>query len=130
MPFKILSLTILTILLVSCGQIKHISYAYNYIADYKWAADYKGNHYTLKLIRKPIRGENIWFDGFLTKNNKDTFLLHGFVKGNHYVSWYTTVFDTIGNNQVAIWYYKDSITFNDWNRKVLDTKISLYKIKK
>lgn len=127
---KLLSVLTITILLLSCGQIKHISYAYNYIADYKWAADYKGNHYTLKLIRKPVRGENIWFDGFLTRNDKDTFLIHGFVKGQLYVSWYTTIFDTIENNQVAIWYYKDSISFDDRNKKVLYSKISLYKVKK
>lgn len=127
---KLRSLSILTILLLSCGQIKHISDAYNYIADYKWAADHKGNHYTLKLIRKPIRGENIWIDGFLTRNNKDTFLIHGFVKGQHYVSWYTTVFDSAQTTHLDIWYYKDSITLNDRNKKVLDSKISLFKVKK
>lgn len=127
---KLLSIFTLTVLLLSCGPVKHISYAYNYIADDKWAADYKGNHYTLKLIKKPIRGENIWFDGFLTRNNKDTFLLHGFVKGHHYVSRYTTIFDTTHSNHVDIWYHKDSISFDDRNNKVLDSKISLYKVKK
>ncbi|MDI1234242.1 MAG: hypothetical protein PSX81_08170 [bacterium] len=127
---KLLCLLTITILFLSCNhQIKYISYAYNYIADYKWAAAYKGNHYNLKLIRKPVRGENIWFDGLLTRNDNDTFLIHGFVKGNHYVSWYTSIFDTIENNHVDIWYYKDSITLYDRNKKVVDSKISLYKVK-
>ncbi|MES2619107.1 MAG: hypothetical protein V4613_14615 [Bacteroidota bacterium] len=60
---KFLVVLALILLFSSCGHKVtkyHRSYAYNHIADHQWAGVYKGNHYTLTLIK----GDDIWFDGF------------------------------------------------------------------
>lgn len=136
---QLLSAFTLTLLLFTCESRKaKFLGTYNRIADYRWAGQYNGNHYTLTLLR----AEDIWFNGFLTKNVNDTFWLFGFVKGNHYIThncsapdFSQKVHDGIWYHDsvicsVDIWYHKDTVTFRDRDKIILDTTIVLYKIKR
>ena len=55
--------------------------------DYK-NVSYQGKNSTQQLYLEIDSIKGIWYDGKLIINNADTYAIHGFEKGSHYVTTY------------------------------------------
>jgi|GEM_PF-5333980 len=107
-------------MLTSCESIKQTvrgSYQYEMYIDYKYIA-YQGNNSTQQLYLEIDSVEGMWYDGKLIVNNVDTFVIHGFEKGGHYVTTYK-IEGTEKNGGLEIWcrgetgQIRDSLTIED-----------------
>jgi hypothetical protein len=81
---------------------------------------YQGRNSTQQLYLEIDSTKGMWFDGKLVINNKDTFMIRGFEKGNDYVTTYK-IPQTDKYGGLEIWcrgemgQIRDSLTIVDRN---------------
>lgn len=128
----ILFITILT----SCASIKKTvleSYRYELYIDYKYVS-YQGQNSTQRFCFEIDSVRGMWYDGRLIVNNVDTFEIHGFEKGSHYVTTYK-IEGTEKYGGLEIWCHgetgqiRDSLTVvdRDLTNGIVKEKATLYR---
>jgi hypothetical protein len=113
---------VILITLTSCDSMRRTireSYQYELYIDFK-NVSYQGRNSTQQLYLEIDSTSGIWFDGKLVINKMDTFMIHGFEKGNHYVTTYK-IPRTNDYGRLEIWcsdetgQIRDSLTIADRN---------------
>jgi hypothetical protein len=87
---KIYPLLFLSVALTSCIQVSKNakkSYRHALYIDYQHIS-FQGRNSAQTLYLEIDSTKEIWYNGKLIIDNKDTVLIRGFEKGNHYVTMY------------------------------------------
>lgn len=118
---KLLSTVLLMlIVLTSCERIRKTvreSYRYEMYIDFK-NTSYQGQNSTQKFYLEIDSTNGMRYAGKLVINNKDTLIIQGFEKGNHYVTTYKGS-GTEKHGGLSIWcsgeagQIRDSLTIED-----------------
>jgi len=123
-------------MLASCDSIKRTvkeSYRYEMYIDFK-NVSYQGQNSTQRLYFEIDSTKGMWYDGKLVINSKDTFMIHGFEKGSHYVTTYK-IPQTDNYGGLEIWcrgetgQIRDSLTIvdRDLTSGIVKEKTVLYR---
>lgn len=122
MNTKLIQTFVILILLTSCDSIRRTvseSYQYELYIDFK-NVSYQGHNSMQQLYLEIDSTKGMWYEGKLVINNSDTLMIHGFEKGNHYVTTYKLP-QTDNFGGLEIWCHgeagqiRDSLTIVDRN---------------
>ena len=99
-------------------------YTQNNISGYKWTGNLNGNTYQLEAFQDSIH----FFSGYLIKNQKDSLMLTGYVKGNSYPTDYISN-DSLVKGMFMMYFLNDTLKVTDYDEKMLFEKLILTKLK-